>query len=128
MPDHAYDVSAWLAPPKQFAKARDMDAEIGFDDDHVRPRTFQQLVLADEFAGALHQGRQNVERAAADPDRHITFEQQVLTWKKPEGSKGQYLRASCIRPSRHSTLLYGFMACPSTRGEPKRPVSLGDLR
>src|SRR5229473_8177406 len=105
--DHACNVvGARLTVAKQFTKSRDMDSEIGLDDNRVRPRIFNQLFLAHDFAGAFHQSSQDIEGATPDANRRIALQQQTLSRKESERAKGQHVRGTRVRPWWHSTLLY----------------------
>ena len=44
-----------------------------------------QLVLGDQVAGALDQGGQDLERAAAKPDGSVPLQQQQPGRKQPKG-------------------------------------------
>ncbi len=61
-----------------------MHSESPFPDDGVGPDTRDQLALHDDLARALHQGEQDLPRAAAEAQRCIGAQQQSLLWEKPE--------------------------------------------
>ncbi|MEI9888970.1 MAG: hypothetical protein WDN08_21205 [Rhizomicrobium sp.] len=44
--------------------------------------------MADDLAGAFEQRVQDVERAAAEPDRLVGFFEDALGWKQPKGPEG----------------------------------------
>lgn len=83
-----------------------MDPKIGLDHNRVRPGIFNQLFLADDFAGAFHQSSQNVERATPDANRRIALQQQATIWKESKGAEGQHSLRIRAKPLWHSMLLY----------------------
>ena len=69
---------------KHPAQCCDVNPEISFFDEGVRPHTRDQILLADNCAGMLSQGNQDIERATAEVDRAAVLEKQLLRWKKPK--------------------------------------------
>src|SRR6516225_8902195 len=79
------DVSVSTASvAKRPAQCCDVNPEISFFDEGVRPHTRDQILLADNCAGMLSQGNQDIERATAEVDRAAVLEKQLLRWKKPK--------------------------------------------
>jgi hypothetical protein len=62
-----------------------MDSEVAIPDVDAGPHARDQLVLGDQVAGALDQGGQDVERAAAEPDGSVPLQQQLPGRKQPKG-------------------------------------------
>ncbi len=80
---------AAMAIAEHAAQRGDLDLQIAFLDDDVRPDALHQLVLGHELAMPLDQGDQDLERTAAEPERGVAFEQQSLLReeaKAPEGN------------------------------------------
>ena len=61
-----------------------MDPEVALLDVGVGPDAGNQLVLRHQLAGPLDQHDQDIERAAAEPDRSVGFQQQLLGRKQTE--------------------------------------------
>jgi hypothetical protein len=61
-----------------------MNPERIFIDEGVWPDARDQLVLADDFAGAFDQRGQDIERPATEANRLFTLQQQLLRRKKPK--------------------------------------------
>ena len=56
-------------------------------DDGIGPDASDEVGLGDQFARALDQRRQDVERAATETNRRFAFQQQLLRRKKAEGAE-----------------------------------------
>jgi hypothetical protein len=76
-----------LAVAEGAAQSTHLDLQIGFLNEGSRPGAGDQLFLANHFAGAFDQGRQDLEGAAAQPHRLIPLEQQSLRCQEPERPK-----------------------------------------
>ena len=63
--------------------------------DRIRPNPGDELLLADNVAGTLDEGEQNLERAAAQAYLPVTFEQHTLDREQAKGAKGQH-RSVCV--------------------------------
>lgn len=72
---------------KRPAQGSDVDPEIAFFDERIRPNTPNQLLLRDELAGAFGQSDQNIERAAAETNRLVAFQKELLGRKQTKRSE-----------------------------------------
>ena len=77
----------WLALSQRFSKCRDMNFEVAVLDGGVWPRPSDQLVLADQLARTLDQGRQDFQGTTAKPDGSLAFQQALLSWQEAERAK-----------------------------------------
>src|SRR6187402_3547609 len=68
-----------------------MNPERSLIHDRIRPGASDELFLGDNLAGALDQGDQNIECAAAKANRLLIFQQQALDRKQAKGAKSQRL-------------------------------------
>src|SRR5882724_11774404 len=78
---------AALAVAEGAAQSADLNLQIRFFDEGLRPGSGDELLLADHLAGALDQRGQDVEGAAAEPHRLVAFEQEALRCVKSERAK-----------------------------------------
>ena len=67
-----------IAAAQRSAECRDVDFEVALLDKGAGPDAGHEVVLADEFAGMLHERDQNIERPAAETDRIVAFKHQAL--------------------------------------------------
>jgi hypothetical protein len=58
---------------ERFAKASDMDAEVSFLHNHVRPYSRNQFVAGYDFSSPFDQSDKDVERATANRKRLVRF-------------------------------------------------------
>jgi hypothetical protein len=72
---------------EHFAKASDMDAEIGLLHSHIRPDSRDQLLASDDFSGSFDQSDQDIERAAAQLKRLVRLLKQPLRRKQTKWAK-----------------------------------------
>src|SRR6266581_2476686 len=80
--------TAALAIAQDAAQGADLDLQICFFDERLRPGSGYQLFLADNLAGAFDQSSQNFEGPAAEPHRCLTLKKkQPLRRKQPERTK-----------------------------------------
>jgi len=74
-PGNRDDVAAaTLAIAEGAAQGANLDLEIRFVDEGLRPDPGNQLVLADNFAGAFDEGGQNIKGRVAEPQRLIALQ------------------------------------------------------
>ncbi|MGY4357438.1 hypothetical protein ACVW0J_003931 [Bradyrhizobium sp. i1.7.7] len=74
---HIDDITGRLAGIAQrLAQCRDVEAQAALVDIDVGPDALDQLSLVDDFAGALGEEDQNIERAAADVKRRALLLQE----------------------------------------------------
>ena len=66
------------AIPQYPAQNADLEFEIAFLDKGIGPNLGDQFLFADDFASALDQGGKKRKRAAAQGDRLISLQQQLL--------------------------------------------------
>ncbi len=66
-----------------------MDPQGALVDDRVGPDAADELVLENRLAGALDQGDQDIERAAAEPQRLPVVKHQLLRGDQPKRPKGE---------------------------------------
>src|SRR6185312_16607353 len=78
---------AALAVAKGAAQRADLNLQIRFLDERLRPSPTYQLLFADYLPAAFDQGSQDVEGAAAEPHRLVAVEQETLLCKEPERAK-----------------------------------------
>src|SRR5205814_7307369 len=74
--------------PEYLAQRGDMNPQRAFLDNSLRPDAPDQLILADDRAGTLHQANEDLARTAAQSHRSIAAQQHPLSWIEYEGSKG----------------------------------------
>jgi hypothetical protein len=67
---------------ERFAKASDMDTEVGLLHNHIRPDSRDQLLAGDDFAGSFDQSDQDIKCAAAKLKRLVRFLKQPFGRKK----------------------------------------------
>ena len=72
-----------------FRSVRDLHAEICFKDRYIRPSARDQLVVADDLAGTLHQGNQEIERAPAQMYRLVGPLELPAGHKQTKRTKGK---------------------------------------
>src|SRR5262249_47564699 len=82
---------------KRTAQCRHLDAKVALFDVRVRPHPGDEIVLGDQRAGALDQDAENLERAAAQPQRTIAIEQRLLSGKKAVGAERDRLTSGRTR-------------------------------
>jgi hypothetical protein len=58
---------------ERFAKASDVDTEVGLLYDYIRPDPLDQFLAGDDFSGPFDQGDQDIECAAAKLKRLVRF-------------------------------------------------------
>jgi hypothetical protein len=78
---------ATLAVAEGAAQRADLNLQIRFLDERLRPSPSYQFFFADHLAGAFDQSSQDVEGAAAEPHRLVALEQETLLCKEPERAK-----------------------------------------
>jgi hypothetical protein len=78
---------AALAVAEGAPQRADLNLQIRFLDERLRPGSSDQLLLADHLARAFDQRGENVKGAAAETHRFIPLEQEPLPCKKPERAK-----------------------------------------
>jgi hypothetical protein len=78
---------AALAVAEGTAQSADLNLQIRFLDERLRPRSGYQFALADHLAGAFDQRSQDLEGAAAEPHGPIALKQEPLRRKQPERAK-----------------------------------------
>ena len=76
-----------LAVAEGATQSADLNLQIRFFDERLRPGSGDQLLLADHLAGAFDQSGQDVEGAAAEPHWLVALEQEPLRCKEPERAK-----------------------------------------
>ncbi len=82
MSSHILDVPAGDVPiSERSAQRRDVNPERSLFDNGVRPDALPQLALSDDFARSLHQGHENLPRAAPERHRLVAAHQDPLCWK-----------------------------------------------
>ena len=69
------------------AQRRDVEAKTALVDIDVGPDALDQLSLVDDFAGALGQEDENIERTAADMKRRSVLLQEPGLWKQSKWPK-----------------------------------------
>jgi hypothetical protein len=72
---------------ERFAKARDMDTEVGLLHNHIRPDPQDQFLAGDDCSGPFDQSDQNIECAAAKLKRLVRFLKQPFGRKKTKWAK-----------------------------------------
>ncbi|HEY1941205.1 MAG TPA: hypothetical protein VGH40_03695 [Roseiarcus sp.] len=77
----------FLAVAEDAPQSADLNLQIRFLDERLRPGSGYQLLLADHFASMFEQNREDIERAAAEPYRLIALEQKPLRRKEPKRPK-----------------------------------------
>ena len=75
---------AALAVAEGATQSADLNLQIRFFDEGLRPGSGDQFLLADHLAGAFDQSGQNVKSAAAEPHRLIALEQEPPRCNEPE--------------------------------------------
>src|SRR4029079_829927 len=78
---------AALAVAQATAQSADLNLQIRFLDDRLRPGSVYQFLFADDLAGAFNQSGQDVEGATTEPHWFVALEQQPLLCKEPERPK-----------------------------------------
>ncbi len=78
---------AILAVAEGTAQSADLNLQIRFFDEGLRPSPGYQLLLADDLAGPLDHSSQNVKGAAAEPHGLVAIKQESLPCKQPERAK-----------------------------------------
>jgi hypothetical protein len=68
-------------------QSADLNLQIRFLDERLRPGSGDQFLLADHLARVFDQNREDIEGAAAEPHRLIALEQEPLPRKEPERAK-----------------------------------------
>jgi len=66
-----------------------MDPQRSLIDDSIWPGTGDQLILADDLAGALDQRDEDVESPAAEAERFSVLKQHTLSRNQVERSEGE---------------------------------------
>ncbi len=84
--------SARMAVTQRPPERRHMDPEVGVLDEGAGPDPGDEIILADQLAGVLDQGDEDVEGAAAEPDRLVALQEELLCRDQME------------RPERHGLL------------------------
>ena len=85
---HVDDITGRLAGvAERLAQRCDVEAQAAFVDIDVGPDALDQLALVDDFAGALGQEDENIERAAADVKRRAVLLQEPRLRKQPKWPK-----------------------------------------
>ena len=84
-----YVAPACAAIAERFAQRRDVHPQCPFFDDGIGPGAGDELVSGDGLAGAFDQRDQDVERAAAEPQRLPVIEQRALRRDQPERSEDE---------------------------------------
>ncbi len=75
-PGHVRDIPCTVAPAAQrFAKPSDVRAKTTLLDHHVGPYARDQLLLGNNFSCTFDQRNQDVQRAAANLERHLVSEE-----------------------------------------------------
>jgi hypothetical protein len=87
-----------LPVAKQPSDRGNVNTEIGFIDRGRRPGAGEQRFLAHQIARVLDQGDEDVKRAAADPNRSVAFQQQLVSRKQAKRAK-----CDCAGFLRHSS-------------------------
>src|SRR5271170_3368478 len=77
-----------LTVAKSAAHCADLNLQIRFFHERLRPNSGYEFLFADNLAGAFDQSGQDVKRPVAEPRRHIAFEQEPPRHKEPERAKG----------------------------------------
>src|SRR4029077_17962785 len=75
---------AALAVAQGTAQRRDLDLEVAFLDEDLRPDPGDQLFLRNHPAGVVGKNGENVQGAATEAHRLTAFEQQPLAWQQAE--------------------------------------------
>jgi hypothetical protein len=76
-----------LAVAEGAAQRADLNPQIRFLDERLRPSPSYQFLFADYLAAAFDQSSQDVEGAAAEPHRPVVLEQETLLCKELERAK-----------------------------------------
>src|SRR6202040_5661 len=74
-----------------------IELEIAFDDEGIRPNLCDQLRLADNLAGTCGESDQEIESATAETYGCVPFQQQPSCREQPEGTKGNLVIDWVIR-------------------------------
>src|SRR5271155_1669436 len=77
-----------LTVDKGAAQGADLNLQIRFFHERLRPNSGYEFLFADNLAGAFDQSGQDVKRPVAEPRRHIAFEQEPPRYKEPKRAKG----------------------------------------
>ena len=99
---------AALAVAEGAAQGADLNLQIRFFDEGLRPDAGDQFLLADHLAGAFDQSGQNVEGAAAEPHRLVALEQEPLRRKEPERAKRDRVSVHGAGRRTHSPEIWTF--------------------
>ncbi len=78
---------AAMAVAQRPPQGGDMDRKIALHDGRARPDAGHQLLLADQLAGALDQGYQDIESTTAEANRLVAVQQEPLRRKQAKGSE-----------------------------------------
>ncbi len=78
---------AAMAVAQRPPQGGDMDRKIALHNDRARPNAGHQLLLADEFAGVLDQGDQDIKSATAEANGLVAVQQQPLRRKQAKGAE-----------------------------------------
>jgi hypothetical protein len=110
--DGRYIAGTAMSVAKTSAEHIDVHPEIAFLDKYVGPDLRDQLILADNLAGALHQRGKNCLRAAAERNLFFSLQQKFLCSKKAEGAESNLLVRRDNWWLRHTNLvrLQGLLA------------------
>lgn len=73
---------------KQLAQRGDVNPQIGFFDESVRPDAFEQIFLADELFSVFNERNQEIECAAAKANRFAVAGENAARWIKTKRPKG----------------------------------------
>src|SRR5882672_8297743 len=76
-----------LAVSEGAAQRADLNLQIRFLDERLRPSPTYQFLFADYLASAFDQSSEDVKSAAAEPHRLVAVEQEPLLCKEPERAK-----------------------------------------
>ena len=100
-------VAVRRARAQGLAQRGDVDAQVRFLDEGVRPHALQQLFLGDHVARALDQRHQQVEGPRGDLDQRVAAPQDAALAVEAEGAEAERLRraqsASALKRSRTAT-------------------------
>jgi len=78
---------AVLAVAEGAPQRADLNLQIRFLDECLRPGSGYQFLFADHFARALDQSREDIKGAAAEPHRLVALEQKPPLGKEPKRAK-----------------------------------------
>ncbi len=82
------DVAPAAAPiPQRPPQRADLEFEVALLDKGVPPRAGHQFVFANQLARTLDQSDEEIERATAEANRLVAFEQQALLREQTKGSE-----------------------------------------